>query len=189
MYYSTAEASPEMSPREGLKEFLHGYVYLKSANWPGNKPHPLTGATAEEFAKMPYYYVMPLHGGMRKAVAAQLEGPAGSLPWLPDPELATWAEEFARTGFQGGLNWYRTRTNQALYSRDLDVFAGRKIEVPCVVIQGAQDWSTYMQPGVIDRLPEYCSQFKGLKMVEGAGHWIEQEQPDRVIKEILEHCK
>ena len=189
LYYSTPEASLEMSPREGLKEFLQGYTYLKSADWPGNKPHPLEGPTAEEFAKMPYYYIMPLHGGMREAVAAQLEGsPAGPLPWLSDSELTTWAEEFARTGFQGGLNWYRTRTNPA-FSRDLDLFAGRKIEVPCVVVQGARDWSTYQQPGVMDQLPEYCSRFKGLKMVEGAGHWIEQEKPERVIEEILEHCK
>ena len=188
MYYSTADASPEMSPRKGLKEFLHGYVYLKSANWPGNKPHPLKGAIAEEFAKMPFYYVMPLNNGMREAVTAQLQEPLGVLPWLPDLELATWAEEFARTGFQGGLNWYRARTDPK-YSKDLDLFAGRKIEVPCLVIQGRQDWSTFQQPGVIDRLPEYCTQFKGLRIVEGAGHWIEQEMPQRVVKEILGHCK
>lgn len=189
-YYSTASASTEMSSSEGLHDFLRGYFYLKSADWAGNNPHPLEAWSATELAKMPYYYIMPLNAGMREAVAKDMshEDPEHvherSSRWLPDSELEVYVHEWARTGFQGGLNWYRVQTDPK-WLRDADLFAGKTIEVPCLFISGAKDWGVYQEPGVVERMAEVCKDFRGVKMIEGAGHWVQQEQPEMVVEEIL----
>jgi hypothetical protein len=109
-YFSTAEAAPDMDG-EGLQDFLHGYFYLKSADWNVNDPHPLKSSEASELATMPYYYIMPLQSGMRESVKAAMTSSdpnlsaAPPLSWLPDSELAVYAESWGRNGFQGGLNW------------------------------------------------------------------------------------
>jgi len=60
-YLSTREANYDMwHPPQGLHAFLRAFFYVKSADWPGNKPHPLKARTAIEFAQMPTYYVMDL---------------------------------------------------------------------------------------------------------------------------------
>src|SRR3954463_13202781 len=57
-YYATREANADMQHApQGLHAFLRGYYHHKSADWPGNAPHPLQGRTAAEFAKLPTYYV------------------------------------------------------------------------------------------------------------------------------------
>lgn len=190
-YYSTQPANEEMSkPREGLHDFLRGYFHLKSADWKGNGPYPLTGWTATELAKMPYYYIMPLHGGMRAAVASDMadedrsEVEKKASRWLPEPELQVYEQEYGRTGFQGGLNWYRVQTDPSKI-KDLDMFAGKKIEIPCIFVSGTKDWGIYQEPGVVERMSEVCSDFRGVKMVEDAGHWVQQEQSQRVVEEIL----
>jgi len=87
-YYSTRDANSEMAASNGLHEFLRGYFYLKSADWIGNNPRPLEAWTAEELAKMPLYYIMPLDSGMRDSVEKELDsGVNESLRWLSDAEL------------------------------------------------------------------------------------------------------
>ncbi|KAI9873173.1 MAG: hypothetical protein M1830_000750 [Pleopsidium flavum] len=190
-YYSTLSANEEMTtPREGLHDFLRGYFHLKSADWKGNEPQPLTAWTATELAKMPYYYIMPLHSGMREAVAKDMaqenhqEVEKKSSRWLPEADLKVYAQEYERTGFQGGLNWYRVQTDPSK-TRELDMFAGKKIEIPCLFISGSKDWGIYQEPGVVERMSEVCSDFRGVEIIEDAGHWVQQEQPQRVVEEIL----
>ena len=45
---------------QGLEAFLRAYYHVKSADWPGNRPHELSGCSAEQLALLPDYYVMPL---------------------------------------------------------------------------------------------------------------------------------
>ena len=189
-YYSTAEANQEMSPPKGLYEFLRGYFYFKSADWSGNEPYPLKAWTAAELAKMPYYYIMPLKSGMREVVSGDMSNVnhttvyQKSSRWLPDSELAFYVSEYGRTGFQGGLNWYRVQTDPKTL-RDLDLFAGKKIEVPCMFISGSKDWGTYQEPGVIENMKNVCLDFRGVVLIDGAGHWVQQEQAVEVTKNIL----
>ena len=189
-YYSTKSANAEMSPPSGLHEFLRGYFYLKSADWSGNKPYPLRAWTATELAKMPYYYIMPLDFGMRDVVVNEMASEdietvkQRSSRWLPDSELDVYVQEYSRTGFQGGLNWYRIHTDP-FRTRDLDVLAGKKIEVPCLFVSGSKDWGTYQEPGAIQRMGDVCTDFRGVKLIDRAGHWVQQEQPEAVIQEML----
>lgn len=200
-YYSTADANSDMthpSTLGGLKEFFRGYYYVKSGSWAGNDPHPLGGGwTADELARLPYYYVMPLKATMPEAIAELLkqESPdaiESSRKWLPDEELDVYASEYARTTFQGGLDWYRVQTAaDGRLNQDMLVFAGLKINIPCAFIAGDKDWGTYQKPGAIEKMRDgrVCEDFRFFKMVEGAGHWIPQEKPNEVVEGILELVK
>ena len=194
MYYSTAAANTDMSPKEGLYDFFRGYFHLKSADWDGNKPHPLKSMTATELAEIPYYYIMPLMCDMREVISECMstEDPATvherSSRWLPDSELVVYVSEYGRTGFQGGLNWYRVQTNPKML-RDLDMFAGMKIEVPCLFIAGKKDWGIYQEPGVLECMSDVCSELHGVLLIDGAGHWVQQEQPEKITHEILKFAR
>ncbi|MEM7021809.1 MAG: alpha/beta fold hydrolase, partial [Pseudomonadota bacterium] len=85
-YYTTRDANDDMQHcPQGIQAFLRAYFHHKSADWPHNKPFPLTGWTADELAKLPSYYVMDLAKGMAETVAAEMPDAAiADSAWLPD---------------------------------------------------------------------------------------------------------
>ena len=183
-YYSTRAAAPDMDhSRQGLHAFMRAYFHQKSADWSGNDPHPLDAWSAAELAKLPGYYVMPLHDTMPEAVAPFM--PDREADWLTDAELAIYAEEYARTGFQGGLNSYRVRTTGQL-ARELATFAGRTIDVPSCFFAGAADWGTYQKAGDFEAMQtRVCTDMRDIGLLPGAGHWIQQEQPAALLERLL----
>ncbi|WP_421997316.1 alpha/beta fold hydrolase [Reyranella sp.] len=191
-YYSTRPANENMwKPRQGLHAFLRAYYHHKSADWAGNKPFELAGWTAPELAKMPTYYIMDLAEGMAETVAREMPRPdeIAANRWLTEDELAVYAAEYARTGFQGGLNWYRVRTGGRL-TAELEVFSGRTIDVPATFISGRSDWGIYQTPGAITRMQKSaCTRMEHIHLIEGAGHWVQQEQPDEVNRLLLRFLK
>jgi pimeloyl-ACP methyl ester carboxylesterase len=181
-YYSTRQADGDMrGAPQGLHDFLRAYYHVKSADWPGNQPHPLRAWSAEELARLPPYYVMPAEAGMAETVAPYLPSAAeiAACTWLTEPELDVYCAEFARTGFQGALQWYRCATS-GLAASDLRLFAGRTISVPATFIAGAADWGTYQSPGVFEGLDRTCTDLRGRHLVAAAGHWVQQEQAPAV---------
>jgi pimeloyl-ACP methyl ester carboxylesterase len=190
-YYSTPEANGDMwHPPQGLREFLRAYFHHKSADWPDNKPYRLKEWSASELAKLPTYYVMERDKTMPETVAPFMPSPSeiASCGWLTELELAVYAAEYARTGFQGGLNWYRTRFDAEL-NAELTLFAGRTIDVPSMFISGKSDWGVYQVPGVYERMQtEVCTKMSASHLINGAGHWVMQEQPGRVSELLLDFC-
>lgn len=188
-YYQTVDANENMwHPKQGLHDFLRAYYHAKSADWPNNHPGPLAARTASEWAKLPRYYVMDLDKGMAEQVAIDMPTAAeiASNRWLPDADLRVYAQEYGRTGFQGGLNGYRGSPGDV----DLQVFAGRKIEVPSTFMGGKSDWGVYQNPGALERLERtHTTNYKGTKLVDGAGHWVQQEQPDVLSRLLIEFLK
>jgi pimeloyl-ACP methyl ester carboxylesterase len=177
-----------LHPRQGLHDFLRAYYHHKSADWKGNKPYPLQSWSASELAKLPTYYVMDLDETMPEAVAKEMPTPAeiAANRWLPDRELAFYASEYARTGFQGGLQWYRCGTS-GTFNSELQLFAGRNIDVPSCFISGRQDWGTYQRPGVVEAMQaSVCTRMLGCHLVDDAGHWVQQEQPAEVSRLLLD---
>jgi pimeloyl-ACP methyl ester carboxylesterase len=187
-YYSTRPANADMHRApQGMHDFLRAYYHHKSADWKANAPYPLQGWTATELAKLPTYYVMDLARNMAETVAEEMPDAAAIAAnrWLPDAELAFYSAEYARTGFQGGLQWYRCGTS-AKFTPELQTWSGRSIDVPSCFISGKQDWGTYQRPGVFEAMQTTaCTRMIGCHLVDGAGHWVQQEQPTEVSRLLL----
>lgn len=186
-YYATREADAQMRDcPQGLHQFLRAYYHVKSADWPDNRPEPLAAWTAQELAKLPTYYVMDRDQDMPQTVAPQVPTSAqiAACEWLPEDALAVYVDEYARTGFQGGLQWYRCAISPR-FSAELQLYAGRTIDVPSCFIAGASDWGIHQKPGAFDRMQrETCTRMTGAWLLEGAGHWVQQEQPE-AVRELL----
>jgi pimeloyl-ACP methyl ester carboxylesterase len=193
-YYSTREANNDMwKCAQGVHAFLRAYYHHKSADWQQNKPFPLAAWRATELEKMPTYYIMDLHENMAQTVAHEMPAPeaiAGN-QWLPDHELAVYAEEYGRNGFQGGLQWYRCNTSQRLQA-DMQIFSGGTIDVPSCFIAGKSDWGIYQRPGsdmIKMQQDVLTNMLGGCHLVDGAGHWVQQEQPRQVSDLLLQFLR
>ncbi len=187
-YYSTRQANADLwHCPQGVHDFLRAYYHHKSADWRQNRPFKLQGWIAEELAKMPTYYIMDLHEDMPATVAHEMPRAAEIVAcrWLPDAELRVYSGEYQRTGFQGGLQWYRRGTG-GLDTAELQLFSGRSIDVPAIFIAGSSDWGVYQNPGAVERMQQSaCSRFLGCHLIDGAGHWVQQEQPAQVADLLL----
>ena len=191
-YYSepAADADMRLCP-QGIHDFLRAYYHVKSADASANRPFELSGWTAEEFAKVPTYYIMDLAKTMAETVAPDMP-PAAAVAacrWLPDNELAVYAGEFARTTFQGGLQWYRCATSPR-FAPEMQLFGGRTLDVPSVFIAGAADWGPFQKPGDLAKMrTAACTRMEAVHLVPGAGHWVQQEQPAAVTRILLDFLK
>src|SRR5580698_5875830 len=187
-YYQTREANENMwRAPQGVHAFLRAYYHYKSADWTGNKPFKLGSFTARELARMPTYYIMDLDKGMVETAAEHMpsEEEIAACQWLTDEQLSVYAHEFARTGFQGGLQWYRCLTGK--YVSELETFSGRTIDVPACFVAGKSDWGVYQVPGALERMETMsCTQWRGAHLVDGAGQWVQQEQPETVSRLLLQ---
>lgn len=192
-YNSTPGAAHDWAnPPQGMKAFLRGYLHLKSHVWKGNDGvGRLKGWTAEELARMPGYYMIPLRSNIPDVVARDMQGEDISLTTekgiTSDEELNVYVEEFTRTGFQGMLNWYRSSTDPRNVNAALAVFAGKRYEVPITYIGGSADWGNYQRPGALEALEngEVATEYRGTRIFEGAGHWPQVEIPEVVCREIV----
>jgi pimeloyl-ACP methyl ester carboxylesterase len=187
-YYSTRAAGADMDQAsQGVHDFLRAYFHYKSADWKQNQPFPLKSWSADELAKMPTYYIMDLDKTMAETVAPEMPAAneIAACRWLPDEALRVYSSEFERTGFQGGLQWYRCITD-GRYTAEFKLFAGRTIDVPACFIAGRSDWGIYQKPRDLERLQQrVCTRFRGCHLIEGAGHWVQQEQPEQVTALLL----
>ena len=108
-----------------------------------------------------------------------------SCKWLPDNELKVYSGEYGRTGFQGGLEGYRTGSS-GRFTAEQQLFGGRTIDVPSLFIGGKSDWGVYQNPGALERLQkDVCTRMLGTHLVNGAGYWVQQEQAEDVSKLLV----
>jgi pimeloyl-ACP methyl ester carboxylesterase len=186
-YYGTRPADADMRYcAQGIHAFLRAYYHMKSADWGANKPFALASFTAGELAKMPRYYIMDRDKTMAESVAPEMPSAAATAAcrWLPDDELRVYSAAFARTGFQGGLNWYRCRGGK--FTAELETYSGLTIDVPACFIAGASDWGIYQVPGALERMTSSaCTRWRGTYVIDGAGHWVQQEKPEAVSALLL----
>jgi pimeloyl-ACP methyl ester carboxylesterase len=186
-YSATSDANNDMwRAPQGVHDLLRAMYHFKSADWEGNKPHPLGSWSAAELAKMPSYYIMDLHEGIAATMAAQMPSRQriANCTWMTEEDLRVYSTEFARTGFQGGLNYYRV-ANDPRFGAELKAFAARTIDVPACYIGGTRDWATYQSPGAFEGMRNVCSQLVSVHLIDQAGHSLAEEKPQQVNEALL----
>jgi pimeloyl-ACP methyl ester carboxylesterase len=100
--------------------------------------------------------------------------------WLTEDDLRVYVETFERTGFTGGLNYYRN------FDRNWELtepIAGRRIEQPALFLTGSRDPVRGFIPA--DAMDDWCTDLRGKVVLDGAGHWVQQERPDEVNEALL----
>jgi pimeloyl-ACP methyl ester carboxylesterase len=102
-------------------------------------------------------------------------------PWLTEKDLDHFVDEFSRTGFTGGLNWYRNIDRNWELTSGLE---GAKVEAPALFLAGERDPILLMTPPEI--MDEWVLDLRGKLILPGAGHWIQQERPHEVNAALLE---
>jgi pimeloyl-ACP methyl ester carboxylesterase len=104
--------------------------------------------------------------------------PQGVRPgWLSEADLDVYAGEFERTGLTGALNRYRNMDRDWAELADL---AGRPLEQPALFVGGTRDASTTWMAEAIDAFPHTLPALAGAHLLEGCGHWVQQERPAEV---------
>lgn len=108
--------------------------------------------------------------------------------WLTEADIDQFAAEFGRTGFRGGLNWYRNIDLNWVQSAP---WQGAKISVPALYAVGDRD-PVYHFPGgkeLAAGLKKFVPNLTRTIVLEGCGHWIQQERPEAVNEALLEFLK
>ena len=190
-YYRTLEANKDlMQSSIGLRTFIRSYYFHKSADWPENDPYPLESWSATELSKMPTYYIIDLDDDMAETVAKVTPSQEyiQACTWLSEEDIAVYESEYQRTGFQGGLNWYRASASEENRTK-LELFSGMNITIPSLFISGKQDWGSFQRPGTLEKMQKICTKMKPIEFIGGAGHWVQQEQPEKVVTSILNFIK
>jgi pimeloyl-ACP methyl ester carboxylesterase len=103
--------------------------------------------------------------------------------WLTEQDLDYYAGEFERTGFRGGLNWYR---NFDRSWEQMAAFTDAGITVPALFIAGDRDGVIAASRPALDALPQTVPKLRDSILLEGCGHWTQQERPEEVSRAMLD---
>ncbi len=113
---------------------------------------------------------------------AQEDGAQTRRPdWLSEEELGVYVEAFERTGFTGGLNWYRN------IDRNWELMAAvseRRVEQPALFLTGELDPVRRFMPA--EAMHGWVTDLRGEIVVPGAGHWVQQQEPEAVNAALVE---
>jgi pimeloyl-ACP methyl ester carboxylesterase len=162
-----AEAELGRNPRDTIRRLLY--------SGSGDIPRPSDNTLGDRAPGM-----VPRAGGF---LTRTIDPP--TLPgWLTEADIDVFAAEFSRTGFRGGLNWYRNiDRNWEL----LAPFAGAKVTVPALYMAGDRDLVVRFPgaPELIANLTKFVPNLRKTIMLPGCGHWTQQERPDEVNAALI----
>ncbi len=105
--------------------------------------------------------------------------PAGLPSWLSEEDLDVYVAAFRRSGFRGGLNWYRNVNRNWERSADL---ADALVKQPALFVTGSRDPAR--NPAAIEHLREVVPDLRVMDVLEGCGHWTQQERPAEVVQRL-----
>jgi len=128
--------------------------------------------------------MVPRKGGF----LSRLTDPAELPDWLTEANVDFYVAEFERTGFRGGLNWYR---NIDRSWELLAAFTGAKVTVPALYVAGDRDLVVAF-PGMDKLLPnlsKFVPQLRQTIMLPGCGHWTQQERPQEVNTAMIDFLR
>src|SRR5215469_6994322 len=173
VYFQTPGVAEKELERD-VRRSLRGVIYANSGDFPLRLPKEAVG-------------MVPRSGGLGALMAAD-QFAQNLPPWLAEADVDFFAAEFARTGFRGGLNWYRNiDRNWEL----LAPFAGARVTVPALYIAGERDLVLSF-PGMdrlIANLSAFAPQLRPPLLLPGCGHWTQQERAAEVNTAMIEFLK
>ena len=103
--------------------------------------------------------------------------------WLTEQDIDFYAGEFTRTGFRGGLNWYRNMDRDCGL---MGTFAGLRLTVPALYITGDRDMAVaFVGRDRLDKMAKHVSQMRDAIMLPGCGDWTQQERPAEVNAALI----
>ncbi|MCL6646089.1 MAG: alpha/beta hydrolase [Dehalococcoidia bacterium] len=116
----------------------------------------------------------------------QMTDPETLPAWLTEADLDYFAQEFERTGFRGGLNWYRNLDRNWELTLEL---AGAKIQQPALFIAGDRDVVIAFMGGGLDAMKSLVPNLRGVHLLPGCGHWTQQERPAEVNRLLVDFLR
>jgi pimeloyl-ACP methyl ester carboxylesterase len=128
--------------------------------------------------------MVPRHGGFLSHTVE----PKSLPPWLTETDVQFYSGEFERSGFRGGLNWYRNiDRNWEL----LAPFAGARVTVPALYLAGDRDLVVAFRgmDQLIPNLKRFVPELRKTVMLPGCGHWTQQERPAEVNAAMIEFLR
>jgi pimeloyl-ACP methyl ester carboxylesterase len=153
-----------------VRGWLRGFYFSASGDAPPMVPGTGSMATIPRGALMKDRFTIP-----------------DALPaWLTEEDLDFYASEFEHTGFTGGLNRYRN-VDRDWY--DFAGYAGAPITVPALFIGGSKDGPTIWGAAAIERFPQTVPNLRTSTILDGCGHWVQQERASEVNGLLLEFLK
>jgi pimeloyl-ACP methyl ester carboxylesterase len=153
-----AEAELEVDVRESLRRFYYSASGgIRAASFMG--PYPKNSKLLDT-----------------------LKAPAGLPPWLDEEELQHFTDSFTASGFAGPIGWYRSMDRSWERTPEL---ADAKVTQPTLFIAGTHDPVILFGARQLERMPKVVTNLSRVHLIEGAGHWIQQERPAEVNSEII----
>lgn len=103
--------------------------------------------------------------------------------WLTEADLDVYEGAFRKSGFGGGLNWYRNMDRNWELSAFL---SGAPLRQPTLFVAGENDGVITMMRPLYDALDQTAPNLRKKVLIPGAGHWVQQERPNQVNELLLE---
>jgi pimeloyl-ACP methyl ester carboxylesterase len=180
---------PPFPPIQLMRQLLgESFFYVLYFQEPGVADADLGKDPADTMRRMLAGVVVPPEGFDPDALVAppgagfvdRLPDPDRLPPWLSQEEVDHYAAEFTRTGFTGGINWYRNLDRNWELTEHL---AGAKVTVPSLFVTGSRDPVNLMSPSAV--MDGWLLDHRGSVFVDGAGHWVQQETPTEVNAALI----
>jgi pimeloyl-ACP methyl ester carboxylesterase len=178
LFYQLYFQSPGVAETEferDIRRTIRKILYSAS----GDAPRREDGETAADNVGM-----VPRQGGF----LSRMMEPASLPSWLTEADVEFYVQEFARTGFRGGLNWYRN------IDRNWEIlapFGGARVMVPALYVAGDRDLVVRFRgmDQLIPNLAKFVPQLRRTIMLPGCGHWTQQERAGEVNAAMIEFLR
>ncbi|WP_414449720.1 alpha/beta fold hydrolase [Burkholderia sp. 22PA0099] len=166
-----AEAELERDPRQSLLKILY---------WASGDAGP---RDAGQTTPNPFAMVSRTQG-----MLAALPMPSALPAWLDEADLEAYVQAFARSGWRGGLNYYRNLDANWALERQYD---DPQVKVPALFLAGERDPGLSI-PGmrdIIAGMPSLVPRLQASRIIPGCGHWVSQERPEALSAAIIEFAR
>ena len=182
-----ASARQPYPPTAGMKSWAgDNFYYILYFQTPGVAEHELQKDVRRTLRMLLYSASGDAAGGPGRlpktaSFLDQMQDPEKLPAWLAEADLDYFTTEFERTGFRGGLNWYRNLDSTWALS---GAFQGKRIEQPALFITGDRDL-TRGNPRYEEGMRAVVPNLREVVTFPGIGHWTQQENPEGTNEAML----